>query len=294
LVYKRDVRIDLHIHSNASDGTFTPAEILDRAGRIGLGAIAITDHDTVDGVENALAAGIPPSIGFLTGVEISAAPPQSYSHPGSFHILGYGFRPQDPQLKRELQTLQEARRNRNPRIVERLNQIGIPIRLEDVKSAAGAGQIGRPHIAQCLMKQGVVTSIDEAFDRLLGTGKPAYVDKYRIECRRAIELIRVAGGLPVLAHPGLLSLADDRQLDLVVDELVSMGLKGLEVYYPGHTPEQTRRLLDLARLRELLVTGGSDFHGAIQPDIEMGIGRGGLFVPYELYSKLISYHTHRK
>jgi predicted metal-dependent phosphoesterase TrpH len=141
------------------------------------------------------------------------------------------------------------------------------------------------------MKQGVVTSIDEAFDRLLGTGKPAYVDKYRIECRRAIELIRVAGGLPVLAHPGLLSLADDRQLDLVVDELVSMGLKGLEVYYPGHTPEQTRRLLDLARLRELLVTGGSDFHGAIQPDIEMGIGRGGLFVPYELYSKLISYPT---
>jgi predicted metal-dependent phosphoesterase TrpH len=283
------VRIDLHIHTDASDGSYTPAEVLDRALQLHLGAIAITDHDTVAGVEAALASGIPTAIGFLTGVEISAAPPPSYPRSGSFHILGYDFRPQDPNLRRELQTLQEARRDRNPRIIERLNRIGVPIRLEDVASLAGSGQIGRPHIADCLVRTGAATSIDDAFDRLLGTGRPAYVDKYRIDCSRAVDLIRNAGGIAVLAHPGLLVLDEDSQLDRIVVELCALGLKGLEVFYPGHSASLTRQLLALAKRHGLLVTGGTDFHGTIQPDIEMGVGSGDLHVPYELYEKLKAY-----
>jgi len=287
LEFSRHVSIDLHIHTTASDGTFTPEQVVSHAHQLKLKAIAITDHDTVAGSKEALGSGIPPSLGFLTGVEISSTPPPFYPGSGSFHLLGYSIRLENPKLNRTLEKLQQARKNRNPTIISRLNELGISINLNEVRKEAGEGQLGRPHIAQLMVKKRVVASIDEAFDQFLGTGKPAYVDKQRVECFKAIEIILDAGGVPVLAHPGLLDYKTENQIDELIGKLKKAGIQGVEVYYSGHTPDQTRLYAELAKRHDLLMTGGSDFHGAIQPDIEMGSGRGDLIVPYELFEKLI-------
>jgi hypothetical protein len=285
----KHVRIDLHIHTTASDGTLTPAEVISHADRLKLKAIAITDHDTVAGSKEAFRYGIPRSLDFLTGVEISAAPPPFYPGSGSFHLLGYSIRLDDSQLNQTLAKLRQARKNRNPAIISRLNELGIPLTLDEVRQEAGAGQLGRPHIAKALVKRGVAATIDEAFDNLLGAGRPAYVDKYRIECNQAIRIIQAAGGIPVLAHPGLLDLSNEDQFDRLTAGLKEMGVQGMEVYYSEHTPDQTRFFAELAQRHNLLMTGGTDFHGAIQPDIKMGSGRGNLCVPYELYEKIVGH-----
>jgi predicted metal-dependent phosphoesterase TrpH len=193
----------------------------------------------------------------------------------------------DPELNCTLEKLQNARKDRNPKIIARLNKLGISIRLDEVEKEAGDGQPGRPHIAKLLVKKGVAKTLDAAFDRFLGYGKPAYVEKFRIESSQAIELINAAGGIPVLAHPCLMELESEEQLAEILLEMVSMGLKGLEVYFPQHSAEQTRRYADLARRHDLLMTGGTDFHGDIQPEIQMGVGKGDLHVPFALYEKLI-------
>lgn len=285
--FKERPPIDLHIHSTASDGTFSPADIIALALRLPLGAIAITDHDSIAGSREAMLFGIPPELGFLTGVEISAEPPPSYAGSGSIHILGYGIRLEDPELNHTLEKLQNARRDRNPQIIARLNKLGIGMRLEEVEREAGGGQPGRPHIAKLMVKKGIVKTIDEAFERYLGNGKPAYADKCRIETSQAIELINIAGGVPVLAHPCLLELETDEQLDEIVQEMIAMGLKGIEVYFPQHSAAQTQRYAELARRYDLLMTGGTDFHGDIQPEIRLGVGKGDLCVPYALYESLI-------
>ena len=254
---------------------------------LGLEAIAITDHDSVEGVKIALRRGIPTSLKFLTGVEISAAPPASIHPTGSFHILGYGIDPEDPDLNAALQVLQEARENRNPAIIEALNRLGIDLTLAEVVEAVGECQLGRPHIARVLVKKGAAASIDDAFDRLLGRGKPAYVEKYRIGCREALKYIRNAGGVPVLAHPGLLDFEKHTGLADAVATLADMGLMGLEVFYPQHSRGFTDACRRLARHHGLLVTGGTDFHGALNPEIRMGVGRGDLNVPFALYEALI-------
>ena len=287
--FSRHVSVDLHIHTTASDGTFTPEQVISHAHQLKLKAIAITDHDTVAGSKEALRSGVPPSLGFLTGVEISSTPPPFYPGSGSFHLLGYSIRLDDPNLNRTLEKLQQARKNRNPAIINRLNKLGISITLDEVRKKAGEGQLGRPHIAQLMVEKGVVASIDEAFDQFLGTGKPAYVDKQRVECVKAIEIILDAGGVPVLAHPGLLDYKTENQIDELIGKLKKAGIQGVEVYYSGHTPDQTSLYAELAQRHDLLMTGGSDFHGAIQPEIEMGSGQGDLIVPYELFEKLIQH-----
>lgn len=285
--YKNRLGIDLHIHSTASDGSLTPADIIDHAQKLNLAAIAITDHDSVDGSKEALQIDIPPSLHFLTGVEISAAHPPFFPGSGSFHILGYAIHLDNRDLNQALSKLQDARKNRNPEILKRLNKLGFRISLEEVNQEVGEGQLGRPHIAYAMLKKGFVASINEAFDKYLGNAGPAYVDKDRIECEQAISIIRAAGGVPVLAHPALLNIENNQKLDALLQNLVKIGLAGIEVYYPGHSPQQIRQYTELAENYGLLMTGGTDFHGSITPDTKMGSGDGDLFVPYTLYKELI-------
>jgi predicted metal-dependent phosphoesterase TrpH len=287
LDYNTRAGIDLHIHSNASDGTFSPEQILDQARESHLVAIAITDHDTISGSKEAIRIGPPPDLKFITGVEISANPPASFPCSGSFHILGYALDLDNSALNQMLEELQQARKNRNPRILQKLKELGFPLTLEEVNAEVGDGQMGRPHIAKVMLKKGYVGSINEAFDKYLGKEKPAYVDKYRMECDQAIELIRHAGGIPVLAHPGLVEPTTDLPFESLIKTLTAMGLKGIEVYYPEHTPESVVEYTAMAKHYGLLMTGGTDFHGALKPDLKMGFGKGDFFVPYELYEKLM-------
>jgi hypothetical protein len=278
--------IDLHIHSTASDGTLTPAEILALAEKLHLSAIAITDHDTIEGSRAALDIGIPDGLEFLTGVEISANPPPTCPCSGSLHILGYGIDLKHVAFNAALSKLQEARKNRTPRIISILNELGIALTAKDIRLKPGQNQHGRPHIAEAMVKKGIVSSINEAFDKYLGTGRPAYVDKYRLASHEAISLILAAGGIPVLAHPVLIKFKGDASLEGLIGTLKAMGLKGLEVFYSEHSAILRAAYTACAKRHGLLITGGTDFHGSLKPDIQLGCGRGDLHIPYEVYSQL--------
>ena len=283
-----DGGIDLHIHTTASDGSHTPAEVLQMAARQGLRAVAITDHDTIDGARMAIEGQIPEALDFLPGVEISTNAPARFASGDGLHILGYGIDVTNEPLKAALGELQKARNERIPKIVDRLNRNGIAIRMEQIQADVGAGVAGRPHVAGVLMKMGCVSSINEAFDRYLGKNGPAYVSKERLSCGRAFDLIRQAGGVPVLAHPILIKFGSADDLNGLLDVLCDLGLQGIEVYYPQHPPESVALFLDLARKYDLLVTGGTDFHGKVTPGIQLGCGKGRMHIPYSLYEKLIS------
>ena len=278
--------IDLHVHSTASDGTLKPSEILTMAASLRLKAIAITDHDTLAGSVAALTAGIPPELHFLTGIEISAAAPAGFPIAGSVHILGYGIDPGNPRLAALIERLTTARQNRNPQIIERLNRLGMDLSMAEVAAFAGDGAPGRPHIAQLMMAKGMVGSVDDAFDRYLGKDGAAYVDKYRSPMDETIGAINQAGGIAVLAHPVLVGLSAAELFERFLATLTAMGLAGIEAIYPDHSPAAAAEYHRLARKYDLLITGGSDFHGDLIPDIRMGSGRGDLHVPFSLYEAL--------
>jgi predicted metal-dependent phosphoesterase TrpH len=280
------VNIDLHIHTNASDGSYSPFEILAFARKRRLGAIAITDHDTIDGVKAVSGSSEIDGIPFLTGVEITVQAPPEFNLSESLHLLGYGIRIDDAELALLLSTLQKARDERTPRILQRLDHLGMAISYEELASAFPGPQLGRPHIAQLLIRKGYVSSIDEAFDRYLGNGKAAYVDKYRISYDQAVRAIRHAGGLAVLAHPGLYDLPNEG-LEPLIRRLKEGGLRGIEIYYPEHSKAQTDLYKSYAEKYALLSTGGTDFHGAATPGIDIGVGRGDFQVLYELYEKIL-------
>ncbi len=286
----RDQFIDLHIHSTASDGSLSPFEIVAASAEAGLAAISITDHDSIDGCRQLIESPRPLPLNFLTGVEISSAMPADFSLSGSLHILGYDVDINNDRLRRSLAEQQAARNHRSPKIIERLNDLGISLSLEDVYPFARGNQIGRPHIARAMVKLGVVTTIEEAFDLYIGRQGPAYVDKARIPCDQAMELLREAGGVPVLAHPGLIPTRNADELEALINLLKKMGLKGLEVFYPDHSAEQVEACQELAARYHLLLTGGSDFHGALNPQIKLGRGTGDLFVSYTLYEGLLAHN----
>ncbi len=279
--------IDLHIHTTASDGALSPAEVLREAGKQGLAAISITDHDTTAGVRAALDIGVPPEMGFLSGVEISAAPPPSCPMKGSFHLLGYGFRLDHEPLNRCLERLRDSRKNRNPQILARLREMGVDIELDPAAAEDDGGQMGRPHIAGLLKERGYVKTFDEAFDRYIGNHAPAYVDKYRAPVAEAIGLIRAAGGVAVAAHPGVLPLEPGPAFERTMAELREMGLRGIEVFYPEHSPERRKYFMDVARRLGLVMTGGTDFHGDVKPGVAMGRGRGDFRVPPSVFEDLL-------
>ncbi len=284
--------IDLHVHSTASDGTLTPSEILSLAVQLGLRAVAITDHDTLSGSIGALTAGIPSSLHFLTGIEISAAAPDGFRLKGSVHILGYGIDPHHMGLRSLLDTLMAARQNRNPKIIARLNEMGMDLSMHELDRIVGGATAGRPHIAQLMVQKNMAKSIDDAFDRFLGKKKPAYVDKYRAPMAETIGAITAAGGIAVLAHPFLNDLHDPSLFENFLLTLKSMGLAGIEAIYPDHPPAATDLYFRLADKHDLLVTGGTDFHGRVTPGIQMGVGDGSFHVPYSIYETLASRLEH--
>lgn len=257
--------IDLHTHSNASDGTFTPAEVVRLAKVGGLKALALTDHDTVAGLAEAAAAGPQNGVEVIPGVEVSARFPG-----GSMHILGLGINYTNGHLAERLAVLQQARAERNPRIIAKLNALGVKITLAQVARISGQGQMGRPHIARALMESGYVRSIQEAFDLYLRNDGKAYVPKFRFPPDEAIAMIRDVQGVPVLAHPFTLGLGSAFALKNTLEDLMALGLAGIEAIYAEHAPEQEALYLKLARELGLLVTGGSDFHGDNKPELTLG------------------------
>lgn len=273
--------VDLHCHSTASDGTLSPAELVQLARRSGLSALALTDHDTIGGVSEAAAAARELGIYFLPGIEISA----EYPHPGTMHILGYGVDPESQTLKTLTETLIAGRDNRNPRIIAKLQQLGLKITMEEVEKEAGGQVVGRPHIAAVLHRKGYVTSIKDAFNKYLAQGAAAYFDKERLTPRQSLQMIRDCGGLPVLAHAIQLRTENDAQLDRVVKDLLDIGLAGIEVYHSDHNNDWIAKCEKLAGKYKLLKTGGSDFHGSNKAHIRLGDARNHR-VPREMFDAL--------
>lgn len=273
-------RLDLHLHTTHSDGSCTPTEVVNMAHQAGVTALAITDHDIMTGVTEAVEVGQQCGIEIIPGVEISSLAGNS-----ELHILGYFLDRQNSDLLLGLKTLRDARHRRNPQIIERLQALGVEITYDEVRALASTDSIGRPHIARVLMDKHVVASAKEAFDRFLADGKPAYVPRELPSPAEAIRWIKAARGLAVLAHPTWVKVADRSLVDLV-RQLKADGLDGVEVYYSTHAARQTREYLSLAQQLGLLVTGGSDFHGLTKPDIEVGIGKGTLHIPPSLLPKM--------
>ncbi len=281
-----DSLIDLHVHSTASDGSLTPLEILELACEKGVKAISITDHDSIDGIREIHDHIHKFSLEVISGVEISCEPPEEFQTAGSIHLLGYGFSIYDKTLNQTLDQAKISRKQRNPRIIQALNRLGIEISLQEVQERFKAEQTGRPHIAQMLMEKGAVSSFKQAFDQYLGKGKPAYVGKFKISCKKAIQIILNAGGIPVLAHPGLIDPGPERDLASFVQTLAGFGLQGMEVYYTDHDLKVTADLKSLAKRNKLLITGGSDFHGSFNTGVSLGRGRENIRVDYSLFKGL--------
>lgn len=241
---------DLHLHSNFSDGTFTPEEIAARAKAQNLTAIALTDHDTVEGCERTATACHQVEVEFIVGTELT-----SEFYGNELHLLGYFIDPHDERLLTEIAKFQAVRQNRIHEMVAELNKLGVPLTADAVFTLANCKSPGRPHVARALVNAGLVGSLDEAFERFLKKGRPAWVPKKKMSSAAAIELVHQAGGLAVMAHPGL------NRTDSVIPNLVESGLDGIECFHTKHSYAMSEHYLNIAAKYHLLVTGGSDCHG---------------------------------
>lgn len=257
--------IDLHVHTKASDGTLSPEEVVRHAASKGLRAIAITDHDTLDGVRRAQFEGARQGIEVISGIEISA-----HWDNGILHILGYYIDLEHAGLKKSLDFLQNGRHERIPKILLKLGAHKIHISPAEVDIEVSGGVPGRPHVANVMVKKGYVKNVQEAFDLYLKKGAPAYVDKVKLSPTGAIQVIGGAAKICVLAHPYSLDTKSPDQFEEMVRTFISYGLGGIEAYYPKHTTAQMEFFRDIASKLNLAVTGGTDFHGSNKPDIEIG------------------------
>ncbi len=271
--------IDLHIHSLFSDGTLTPCELVKMARKRGLSAISITDHDTLSGTEETLQAAREVNIEAISGIELSV------DHNGTYiHILGYLMDHTSKVLQEKISKLQIARNRRNEKILVKLEALGISISQQEVKTFSKVGQTGRPHIAQALFKKGYVKNINDAFERYLKKGAKAYVSRFVYSAEEVITMIKEAGGLSVLAHPIQIdpTLIKTQKL---VDELVTIGLDGIEMYYPTHSAKTRKKIRKITKKHDLIFSGGSDYHGDIRPGTSLA-GGVKMYVPSELLDKM--------
>jgi hypothetical protein len=272
--------IDLHIHTAASDGTDDPAEAAEKAAALGLAAISLTDHDTVDGVAPAMAAGERLGLEVVPGIEVS-----SDYRDNNVHVLGYFIDPASPALRPVLEWVRIEGQVRNEKLCAMLAADGFDIDIDRLQAAYPGAVIGRPHIAEYLVRKGYVQSVAEGFDKYLEVGRRYFLPKRRIPFARAIEIIAAAGGVPVLAHP-LQYKYPLNEVEEMIDLAVSLGVKALECYYSEHTPEQQAWLLAQAERRGLGVSGGSDYHGSRKNWIAMGSGMGDMKIPLKVLTEL--------
>lgn len=271
--------IDLHTHSWFSDGTKSPTELVRLAAHSGISALAITDHDTMDGVSEALAAGEEYGVEVVPGLEVSVVHKKK-----DLHILGYYLDPAHSELAAALSVLQEARDRRNEKIIYKLQGLGVAATVAELKEISGYGQTGRPHIAKLLMRHGLVRSVPQAFDEYLKKEGKAYVERFSYSAEEAIELIVRAGGIAVLAHP----IQVDKTLAVLstlLPVLKSYGLAGIETFYPTQKKKMRQRIRVLAEENDLLLTGGSDYHGDVRPGTRLA-GTNNVYVPPELLDKM--------
>ena len=278
--------IDLHCHTTDSDGKYTPTQLVQMAAEMDLRTIGVCDHDSTEGLAEALAVGASLSVEVVPGVELSCDVEQ-----GELHMLGYYPSFDHAAFQAELARLREGRVGRAEGMVQKLAELGYPISFERVQQLAGDGAIGRPHVAQALIEAGHVRTKGEAFDKLIGRHGPAYVERAKLSPADACRLLRSVGGLPVFAHPFIVT-GDGRTLEPLpveasLPELVDAGLAGIETYYPGYTPGHIERLMRLARRYGLVVTGGSDFHG----EGSAGAPLGSIYVPAKCLTALKQAHA---
>jgi predicted metal-dependent phosphoesterase TrpH len=269
-------KADLHIHSNASDGRYSPAEIVRMANQAGLTTIALTDHDTIGGLESALdAAKSFPSLTVIPGIELSTD-----TIGGEVHVLGYFIDYYNKEFQASLARMRSSRAERAEKMVTKLNELGCKIEMERIKEIAGGGALGRAHVAQALLEKGYTSSFKDAFSKYIGRSCPAYVRRDKLTPAEAVQLILTAGGLPVLAHPFTALNAEE-----TVKALKTTGLVGMEVYYAGYLPAEMALLLNTAQKYDLIPTGGTDYHGI---DASSDIVIGGTDVPAQSVERLIA------
>jgi len=270
---------DLHLHTIFSDGTYTPEELAGRARQLGLAAIAVTDHDTVEGCDRMSAACQPAGLEFVPATELTAE-----FDDNELHLLGYFIDTQNPRLLAEMAKFQKVRQNRIHEMVARLNQHNIPLQADAVFAIANCRSPGRPHVGRALVMGGFCANLDEAFERFLKKNRPAWVPKFKISALDAIALIHQAGGLAVMAHPGL------NRTDKIIPDLVSTGLDGLECFHTKHSPSTSQHYVRLAKEFNLAITGGSDCHGLSKGKPLIGTVK----LPYQYVEKLKSKAANRK
>ena len=282
--------IDLHTHSKASDGTDSPAQLAAATAAAGLSAFALTDHDTLAGLDEAAREAARLGVEFVRGIEIAVADPC-----GELHLLGL-FMPEEPstRMQEALEGFRRNRRERNLAVLERLAVLGMPLTLDEVRelSQTGAVALSRPHIARALVRKGHVNSVSEAFERYLGFGRSAYVPRRLLSPEEGISLLAGEGAIVALAHPCLEETMTPARLDALLAEFKRYGLSALEAYHSAHDDSRTRLCVDLAARHGLLLTGGSDYHGANKPGIALGRGAGKLRVPYLLLEKMRAFQQH--
>lgn len=273
--------VDLHAHSTASDGSDTPAELVELALEAGLGSLALTDHDTQQGIAEALAVSSATDLELIPGVELSL----NYDR-GGMHLVVLWLDEGGGPLQRRLGSLRDGRDVRNLEIVRRLTSFGLPVTIEEVEAEAGGGSVGRPHIAAVMMAKGYVPDIRTAFDLWLGAGKPGYVGRDRLDPEEAIGLARESGGVPILAHPHTLGITTAAEMADLLVRLTRAGLVGLEAHYGIYRRHVRDGYAHLARRFGLIPSGGSDYHGTYKPGLMLGAGYGDLVVPSALLDEL--------
>ena len=272
--------VDLHTHSSYSDGSDAPAELVAAAARARLEAVALTDHDNLDGIPEAIDAADRLGVELIPGVELSCRWER-----GGFHLIVLWLEPGPGPLQDRLAELQAGRATRNEHMVERLAGLGIDITYAEVVEEAGGTGVGRPHMAAVLVRKGVVESMSEAFDSYLAAGRPGYVGRVRLSPEDAIGLARASGGVPVVAHPHTLGIFRS-ELDTELKRLAGLGLGGVEAYYPEYEPDTRLELVERTRQAGLIPSGGSDYHGSYKQGLRIGSGYGDLAVERSVLEEL--------